>query len=127
MEVTGTARFLAEIAVNMIGPYGPMMLLSAFFILTVVLTQPISNAAAALLMLPVAMSAANLSGIDARPFIVAITVAASMSFITPLEPACLLVYSAGRYKFLDFLKFGFPLTVIAFIVSMLVIPRLWPF
>ncbi len=126
MEVTGTARFLAEIAVNLIGPYGPMMLLGAFFILTVLLTQPISNAAAALLMLPVSINAANLIGADVRPFVVAITVAASASFITPLEPACLLVYSAGRYRFFDFMKFGFPLTIIAFIVSMLLIPRLWP-
>ncbi|MEW5805961.1 MAG: SLC13 family permease [Acidobacteriota bacterium] len=127
MEITGTALFLAGIAVDAFGSYGPIFLLGTFFLMTVLLTQPISNAAAALLMLPIAINAAKLSGVDERPFVIAITVAASCSFITPLEPACLLVFSAGRYKFLDFLKVGLPLTLIAFVISMILIPRLWSF
>ena len=103
-----------------------MLLLAAFFLLTVLMTQPFSNAAAALLVLPIALHAAVEVGIDPRPFAITVAIAASCSFLTPLEPACLLVYSTGRYRFVDFLKVGSLLTLIAFAVSMALIPRIWP-
>lgn len=127
MEVTGTAQFLAGWIVKLFGHYGPMTLLGGFFILTLFLTQPMSNVAAALLVLPVAIHSANGMGTNPRTFIIGVTVAASCSFIAPLEPACVLVYGPGRYKFSDFIKNGSILTLIIFIISMIFIPVFWPF
>jgi di/tricarboxylate transporter len=59
--------------------------------------------------------------------VIGITIAASNSFITPLEPSCMLVYGPGRYTFLDFVRVGLGLTVVTFVVAMLVIPVVWPF
>ncbi len=126
METTGTAAFLADIAVNLFGSSHTLVLLSVFFFLTVLLTQPVSNAAAALLMIPVGINAAQLLGVNPRTFVIAITIAASCAFITPLEPACLLVYSAGRYRYIDFIKVGLFLTLVAFLISIILIPILWP-
>lgn len=126
MESTGTARFLALGIVRLVGEMPPLWLLGGFFLLTVALTQPMSNQAAAVVVLPVAMEAARQLGLDARPFAVMIAVAASTSFITPLEPACLLIYGLGRYKFFDFIKVGSLLTIIVFLVAILLVPMLWP-
>jgi di/tricarboxylate transporter len=104
-----------------------MAILAGFFALTVLLTQPMSNQAAALVVLPVAVKAAIGLGLNPRTFIVAVTYAASFSFITPLEPACVLVYTPGRYRFLDFVKIGSILTIIVFVVAMLLVPIFWPF
>ena len=94
--------------------------------MTVVLTQPMSNQAAALVVLPVAVKTAAALGLNPRTFIVAVTYAASFSFITPLEPACVLVYTPGRYRFFDFVKIGTILTIIVFVVSVLLVPIVWP-
>jgi di/tricarboxylate transporter len=91
------------------------------------LTQPMSNQAAALVVLPVAVKTAVGLGLNPRTFIVAVTYAASFSFITPLEPACVLVYTPGRYRFVDFVKIGTILTIIVFVVSILLVPVFWPF
>ena len=99
-------------------------MLAGFFLLTVFMTQPMSNQAAALVVLPVAIKTAVALGLNPRTFIIAVTFAASFSFITPLEPACVLVYTPGRYRFMDFVKIGTILTILVFIVSMLVGPCL---
>ena len=89
--------------------------------------QPMSNQAAALVVLPIAVKAAVALGLNPRTFIVGITYAASFSFITPLEPACVLVYTPGHYRFTDFVKIGTFLTIIVFVVSILLVPIFWPF
>lgn len=127
MEKTGADAFLAGLITDKLGHFGPMGILAGFFALTVFLTQPMSNQAAALVVLPVAVKTAISLGLNPRTFIVAVTYAASFSFITPLEPACVLVYTPGRYRFMDFVKIGSILTVIVFIVSMLLVPVFWPF
>jgi di/tricarboxylate transporter len=127
MEKTGTDQFLATMIQNYFGAYGPEAILAGFFLLTVILTQPMSNQAAALVVLPVAVKAAVGLGLNPRTFIVAVTYAASFSFITPLEPACVLVYTPGRYRFMDFVKIGTVLTIIVFMVSMMLVPIFWPF
>jgi di/tricarboxylate transporter len=127
MESTGAAAFLASGAVALLRDLGPHAVLAGFALLTIALTQPMSNAAAALVVLPVALSSAVELGVDGRPFAIAITLAASLSFITPLEPSCLLVYSAGRYRFGDFTRVGGPLTLLLVAVVLAVVPRLWPF
>lgn len=126
MEKSGTAAFLSNEMVKLLGHHGPMAILAGFFILTVLLTQPMSNQAAALVLLPVAIQTANQLQLNARSFAMMIAVAASCSYLTPLEPSCVLVYGPGRYKFRDFLKVGALLTVLIFIVSMILIPYFWP-
>ena len=127
MEKTGTDVILAGLIQHYFGAYGPSAILAGFFLLTVLMTQPMSNQAAALVVLPVAVKAAVGLGLNPRTFIVAVTYAASFSFITPLEPACVLVYTPGRYRFMDFVKIGTILTIIVFTVSMLLVPLFWPF
>ena len=127
MEYTGTARYLALQIVNLTNNLSPLWILSGFFILTVMLTQPMSNQAAAAVILPVAIQTALQLGLNPRTFAMMIAVAASTSYITPLEPACLIVYGLGRYKFLDFLRVGSLLSVVVFVIAILLVPTLWPF
>ena len=83
-----------------------MRLLTCFFVLTVALTQPMSNQAAALVVLPIAMQTGIQLGVDPRAFGMMVAVAASCSYLTPLEPSCLMVYGPGKYQFFDFFKVG---------------------
>jgi len=126
MEITGADQYLAGLINVYFGQFGGAAVLAGFFVLTVVLTQPMSNQAAALVVLPVAVKAAVALGLNPRTFIVAVTYAASFSFITPLEPACVLVYTPGRYRFMDFVKIGTILTIIVFAVSIVMVPIFWP-
>ncbi len=126
MENTGADIYLAGLITQYFGQFGGYAVVAGFFVLTVALTQPMSNQAAALVVLPVAVKAAVALGLNPRTFIVAVTYAASFSFITPLEPACVLVYTPGRYKFMDFVKVGSILTVIVFVVSVVLVPIFWP-
>lgn len=127
MEKTGADVFLAGQIQKYLGAYGSTALLAGFYILTVLLTQPMSNQAAALVVLPVAVKTAVALNLDPRPFAVAVTFAASSSFLTPLEPACVLIYTPGRYRFMDFVKIGFILTVLVFVISVWLIPYFWSF
>jgi di/tricarboxylate transporter len=126
MEKTGTAELLSELIVRHVSPLGSTPLLAGFFLFTVLLTQPMSNQAAALVVLPVAVTVAKSLALNPRSFVMCVTFAASCSFLTPLEPSCVLVYGPGRYKFFDFARVGLPLTMIVFVVSMLLIPVVWP-
>ncbi len=125
MEKTGTDIFLADLIKTYFEQYGATAVLAGFFILTVALTQPMSNQAAALVVIPVAVKTALALGLNPRTFAVAVTFAASFSFITPLEPACILVYTPGRYRFMDFVKIGTFLTIVVFVVAMLLVPIFW--
>lgn len=127
MEKSGAANYLSELVVRHVSAFGPLSLLAAFFVFTVILTQPMSNQAAALVVLPVAIAVSRKLHLNPRAFVMAVTFAASCSFLTPLEPSCVLVYGPGRYKFFDFARVGLPLTVLVFVFSMLLIPVLWPF
>lgn len=126
MEYTGTARFLAGEIVSLLGGLNPLYLVGGFFFLTVLLTQPMSNQAAAVVVFPVAIQTAIQLGLNPRAFAIMIAVAASTSYITPLEPACLLVYGLGHYRFLDFIKVGSLLTILVFITAMILVPMIWP-
>lgn len=126
MQTSGTADYLAAVITDLAMPYGNYAVMSAFILLTMVLTQPLSNAAAALVVLPVAVATATQIGVNPRSLAILVTLSASLSFITPLEPACLLVYSPGRYRFGDYVKAGIPLTVIAYFVLLFLVPLIWP-
>lgn len=125
MEKTSADVFLAGLIQYYFGQFGPTAVLAGFYVLTVVLTQPMSNQAAALVVLPVAVKTAIALGLNPRTFAVAVTFAASSSFLTPLEPACVLVYTPGRYRFFDFVKIGSILTVVVFIVVIVLVPIFW--
>ncbi len=125
MQQTGTADYLAERIVDLPITGSPVMLLAVFFVLAMLLTQPMSNQAAAAVLVPIALQTATMLNYNPRPFAITIALAASTSFITPLEPASLIVYNAGRYKFIDFVRVGGPLTVVIFIVVMVLVPLLW--
>ena len=127
MEKTGADQFLADLIVRGTGQYGPVAVLAGFFVMTVALTQPMSNQAAALVMLPISVKTALALGLNPRTFAITVTYAASCSFLTPLEPACVLVYTPGRYRFLDFVKVGTLLTIAVFAIVIYLVPRFWPF
>ncbi|MDX8354960.1 SLC13 family permease [Cognatiyoonia sp. IB215182] len=127
MQVSGAAAWLAAAMVAGIGGLGPLAVLFGLGVLTVLLTQPMSNAAAALTLLPVAIAVADQLGADARPFVVMVTLSASLSFLAPFEPALLLVYGPGQYKLLDFVRAGAPLTLMSLGILLIMIPLIWPF
>lgn len=126
MEKTHADQYLADLIVKATGGYGPVAVLAGFFIMTVAITQPMSNQAAALVMLPIAVKTALALGLNPRTFAVTVTYAASCSFITPLEPACVLIFTPGRYRFFDFVKVGTILTIAVFAIVILLVPVFWP-
>ena len=126
MEKTGTAKYLAGLLVSATKGLSPYWLLSAFFFLAVLLTQPMSNQAAAIVVLPIAIQTALQAGLNPRTFAMMVAVAASCSYLTPLEPSCLMVYGPGRYRFRDFLKVGAGLTLLIYGIAIFMVPRVWP-
>jgi di/tricarboxylate transporter len=126
MEKTRADQYVADLIVRGTGNYGPTAVLAGFFVVTVALTQPMSNQAAALVMLPIAVKTALALGLNPRTFAVTVTYAASCSFLTPLEPACVLVYTPGQYRFVDFLKVGSILTLAVFAIVIWLVPVFWP-
>lgn len=126
MTNSGAAEFLASKINLLLSGYGPVAVMSAFIVLVVFLTQPMSNAAAALVVLPVALEAAEMLHVNPRSFGIAIMLSASISFITPFEPSCILVYGPGKYRFFDFMKIGLPLTIILVMIIIYMVPVLWP-
>jgi di/tricarboxylate transporter len=126
MEETGAAKFFAGQLVGLTGEAHPAWLLTAFFVLTVLLTQPMSNQAAAIVVVPIAIQTALQLDLNPRTFAMMIAVAASCSYLTPLEPSCLMVYGPGRYRFIDFLKVGSILTVLIYVIAIFLVPLVWP-
>ena len=126
VQDSGTAAFLAQSIVSITHGMPFHWLLGGFFILTMLLSQPMSNQAAAAVVVPVAMQTATQLGYDPRTFAVMIALGASCSFLTPLEPACMMVYGPGNYRFSDFIKVGLPLTIAIFILAMVMVPIIWP-
>lgn len=129
MERTGAAALVVDQVVQLAETLGgPLMILAVFYILTSVLTEIVSNNAVAALLAPIAIGVATSLGLDPKPFLVAVMFAASASFATPIGyQTNTFVYGAGGYKFKDFLVVGIPMNLIMFAVSMVVIPKFWPF
>jgi di/tricarboxylate transporter len=128
MQETGTARLIVETVVDAVQGVGPLAILAAVYVLTSVLTEMVTNNAVAILIGPIVIGVAVQLGLDPRPFIMAVMFAASASFATPIGyQTNTFVYSAGGYKFRDFLVVGLPLNVIFAVVAVLVIPFFFPF
>ncbi len=127
MEKTGAAALVVGFLNTISGGMGPLALLVIVYFFTSMVTEIMSNNAAAILITPLAIGLAEQIGIDPRPFVVAVMFAASASFATPIGyQTNTLVYRAGGYKFLDFVKFGLPLNLIFVVVAAFVIPLFWP-
>jgi di/tricarboxylate transporter len=126
MEASGAGKYLAQQLIAVVGAESRYALLSCFFILTVALTQPMSNQAAALVVFPIAMQTGLQLGVDPRAFGMMVAIAASCSYLTPLEPSCLMVYGPGKYQFSDFFKVGAPLTVLIYVIAIMLVPSVWP-
>ena len=128
IEVTGTAALIVNTVAGMVNGIGPVAVLAAVYVLTSALTEMMSNNAVAVLVGPIVIAMAQKLGFDPRPFIMAVMFAASASFATPIGyQTNTFVYSAGGYKFRDFIKVGLPLNVIFAVVAVLVIPLFFPF
>ena len=128
IEQSGLAAVLADVLVGGLATWGPLVLLTAVVLATVTLTELITNNAAAVLIYPIAIAIALDSGLDPRPFAIAITVAASASFLTPIGyQTNTMVYGLGGYRFTDYARLGLPLTVAVVTAVIFFVPMFWPF
>jgi di/tricarboxylate transporter len=127
VEGSGLGQALADLVVGAMAPFGAMGALAAILIATMLLTELISNNAAAVLAFPVAVATALAIGSDPRPFVVAVTMGASLSFLTPIGyQTNLMVYGLGNYRFGDFSRLGAPVNVVVFTLAMIFIPIVFP-
>jgi di/tricarboxylate transporter len=128
LQKTGGADMVANLLLNVLGPYGPLATLAAIYLMTSILTEMMSNNASAVLVVPIALATAESMGVDAKPLLIAVAFAASTSFATPISyQTNTMVYTAGGYRFSDFVKVGMPLNVIFWIAAIALIPRFFPF
>lgn len=128
MVNSGVADAVASYIIGMTEHYGPQVLLAAVFIITNLFTELITNNAAAALAFPLALSISSQLGVDPMPFFVVICMAASASFSTPIGyQTNLIVQGIGNYKFTDFVRIGLPLNIITFLISIFLVPLIWPF
>jgi di/tricarboxylate transporter len=127
MVSSGAAQQLADRLVDVVGDAGPRALLLGLFVLTAVLGQLISNMATALIVIPIAVSAAAEMDVSAKPVLMAVTISAAAAFLTPVAtPANLMVMGPGGYRFADYWKLGLPLLVLFGVAAVLLVPVIWP-
>lgn len=127
MESTGTARFLADGLVDLVGGLGPLAVLAGIYLLAGLITEPMSNAAAAVLMVPIAIDVALGLGADPRAFVLATVIGASTSFLTPVgHQANVLVFGPGGYRFFDYTRVGAPLNLVILLATLIFLPMIWP-
>ncbi len=128
IEVTGLAAAGSELLIGFIGPFGPLAALIILYGVTLVATEFLSNAAVAVLVTPIAVALAENLGVDPRPFLVAVMMAASAAFATPFGyQTNVLVFQMGGYSYMDFVRVGVPLNIVTWIAAMIAIPVFFPF
>jgi di/tricarboxylate transporter len=125
---TGAASAVAQLLVQSSATWGPIAALAAIYIITSLVTEMITNNAAAVLLFPFCLETSRIYQVDSRPFIMALILAASASFMTPIGyQTNMMVYGPGGYKMSDFIRIGVPLHVFLTIIAVLLIPLIWPF
>lgn len=128
MNSTGAADFIVDHTIGYAGDMGPHVVLAVMYLLALILGELMSNSAAAVLLAPIGISTAQIMNADPTPFLIAITFSASTSFLTPIGyQTNTMVYSAGGYRFSDFIKVGLPLNLIFWVLGVIFIPMFWPF
>jgi di/tricarboxylate transporter len=128
VDSSGLGQVIADLLLAIFGQFGPVGALAGVLIATMVVTELISNNAAAVLLFPVALATAATLGLDARPFVVVVTLGASLSFLTPLGyQTNMMVYGVGNYRFSDFVRLGLPLNLTCIVLSLLLVPAVFPF
>ncbi|MDX1629842.1 MAG: SLC13 family permease, partial [Fulvivirga sp.] len=126
LNSTGTADLIGEFLVGSLGELGPLFVMGGISLLAMILTQPMHNAAVAIIMTPIAIQSANAMGADPKAFCIAVIVSCSATFVMPYgHPAPFMVQEPGEYSAKDYLKFGAGLNVLALAVILLVIPLFW--
>jgi di/tricarboxylate transporter len=127
MAKTGTAEYLSDLMISVAGDYGPLAIMIGLFVLTTLVTEFMSNAAAAVLVAPIAISSAEQLGVAPYAFVMGVGIAASNSFLFPIgHQASVLVYGPGNYRFFDYTKVGLPLTLLIWFLLIVFLPLFWP-
>jgi di/tricarboxylate transporter len=127
LQITGGAEFIADGLVNTLGTLDPLFLMAGVFLLTAVFSQVISNTATTVLVAPIALGAALEIGLSPQAMLMMVAVGASAAFLTPIaSPPNTLVMTPGGYRFNDYVKVGLPLLVIVLVVSLALVPMIWP-
>ena len=128
LEKSGAAMFLSTKLVGVTQPLGPYATLAAIYFVTMVLNELITNNGAAVLAFPFCVTAAKLTGCDPRPFVIAVALAASFAFASPVGyQTHMMVFGPGGYRFMDFVKVGVPLNVLLWVTCVILVPMIWPF
>ena len=127
MQNSGTAEFLANGIIRYLGNWGPIAVMMGIFVLTAGITEVMSNAAATVLVTPIAIDAARSLGVNPQTFVMMVVIAAASSFLLPIgHQANVLIFGPGGYRFSDYTKVGGPLTLLIFLLVLLVLPLVWP-
>ena len=127
LDNTGAARLLASTAVDLLGNLGPWYVIGGLYLVTALATMIVPTAALVVLMSPVVLSASASLGIAPTTAMMAMAMAASASFTSPIShPANILIMGPGNYRFADYIRAGAPLTLLVFVVVMLMLPIFWP-
>jgi len=128
LQKSGGAALAADFIISNLGQFGPLAALAAVYLITAVATEFMSNNASAVLVVPIALAAAESLGVDPKPMLVAVAFAASTSFATPISyQTNTMVFTAGGYRFSDFVRLGIPLNILFCTAAIVLIPRYFPF
>ncbi len=128
LQTTGGAEFLSNGLVNSLGSVGPLALMGGIFLLTTAFSQVISNSAATVLVAPIVLQAATDLSVSPYPLLMIVAVSASAAFLTPIGSTTnLMVTTPGEYRFNDFVRVGLPLVLIFLVISLILVPLIWPF
>lgn len=128
MQQTGAANMLAEKLVTVVGDAGPYALLAGLFVFSAVMSQVISNTATSLIVIPIAVVTAQQMDVSVMPVLMSVGIACAAAFITPVAtPTNLMVMEPGAYRFSDYWKLGLPMMIWFFVVSVVLVPIIWPF
>jgi di/tricarboxylate transporter len=128
MEKTQTAQLIAQQVVNLTGPWGATAVLAGIYFLSMVMTASLSNAAAVVIMVPIALNTAHQLGVNPQAFVMATVVATSSDFLTPVgHQVNVVVFGPGGYKFMDYPRVGIGLAIFLWILMVIFLPIIWPF